>query len=189
MPVCPGAGSRAASTRRPSSPRLQPRPVTVGQPTSTFIPDEFSGDFPGKNVPANASNQALCDTVHPVGAALGGTGQWGYKDDYIPHHEPFQYYASTANPHHLTVPVSGAGRDTITGLKEIGRDTQSYVKGVPQFNTPNHQYDTSDFDQLVAAIRGGKLPPSALPAVTFLKAPGYQDGHPATRIPPTSRLS
>ena len=21
--------------------------------------------------------------------------------DYIPHHEPFQYYASTANPHHL----------------------------------------------------------------------------------------
>jgi phospholipase C len=154
-----------------------------GQPTSTFIPDEFSGDFPGKNVPANASNQALCDTVHPVGAAFGGTGQWGYKDDYIPHHEPFQYYASTANPHHLTVPVSGAGRDTITGLKEIGRDTQSYVKGVPQFNTPNHQYDTSDFDQLVAAIRGGKLPLSALPAVTFLKAPGYQDGHPGYSDP------
>ena len=21
--------------------------------------------------------------------------------DYIPHHEPFQYYTSTANPHHL----------------------------------------------------------------------------------------
>ena len=23
------------------------------------------------------------------------------KTDYIPHHEPFQYYASTANPQHL----------------------------------------------------------------------------------------
>ena len=89
-----------------------------GQPTSTFIPDEFAGDFPGKNVPANASNQALCDTVHPVGTALGGTGQWGYKDDYIPHHEPFEYYASTANPHHLTVPVNGAGRDTVVGAQE-----------------------------------------------------------------------
>jgi phospholipase C len=48
---------------------------------------------------------------------------------------------------------------------------------VPQFDTANHNYDTSDFDQLVAAINAGKLPPSALPAVTFLKAPGYQDGH------------
>ena len=48
------------------------------------------------------------------------------------------------------------------------RDTQSYVSGVPQFNTPNHQYDLSDFDQLVAAITrrpaaaigaaGGQLP-------------------------------
>ncbi|MGZ4198195.1 MAG: phospholipase C [Solirubrobacteraceae bacterium] len=154
-----------------------------GQPTSTFIPDEFSGDFTGKNVPPNASNQALCDAVHPVGAALGGTGQWGYKDDYIPHHEPFEYYASTANPHHLTLPTDGAGKDTLAGLKKIGTDTQSYIKGVPQFNTPNHQYDTSDFDQLVAAIHRGKLPASALPAVTFLKAPGYEDGHPGYSDP------
>ncbi len=154
-----------------------------GQATSQFTPDEFSGSFTGKNVPPNASNQALCDTVHPVGAALGGTGQWGYKDDYIPHHEPFQYYASTANPHHLTVPANGAGQDTPAGLKEVGRDTQAYVNGVPQFNTPNHQYDTSDFDQLVAAIGRGKLPASALPAVSFLKAPGYEDGHPGYSDP------
>ncbi len=154
-----------------------------GQSTATFIPDEFSGSFPGKNVPANASNQALCDAVHPVGAALGGTGQWGYKDDYIPHHEPFQYYASTANPHHLTVAANGAGQDTAAGLREIGRDTQSYVSGVPQFNTPNHQYDTSDFDQLVAAIGQGRLPASALPAVSFLKAPGIEDGHPGYSDP------
>jgi phospholipase C len=105
--------------------------------------------------------------VHPVGAALGGNGQWGYKDDYIPHHEPFEYYASTANPHHLA-PAS---------LTAIGTDTQSYANGAPQFDTANHNYDLSDFDRLVAAIGAGSLPPSALPAVSFLKAPGYEDGH------------
>ncbi len=151
-----------------------------GQSTATFIPDEFAGKL---TPPPNASDQGLCDAVHPVGAALGGTGQWGFKDDYIPHHEPFQYYASTANPHHLTVPANGAGQDTLAGLKLIGRDTQSFSGGVPQFNTPNHQYDTSDFDQLVAAIRGGKLSPDALPAVSFLKAPGNQDGHPGYSDP------
>ncbi|HEY1593307.1 MAG TPA: hypothetical protein VGF81_16025 [Solirubrobacteraceae bacterium] len=109
------------------------------------------------------SNQALCDSVHPVGVALGGTGQWGYKNDYIPHHEPFDYYASTANPHHLAIPRQN-GTDTVPGLKTIGRDTQSIVNGVPQFNTLNHNYDTSDFNQLVAAITAGQLPATALPA-------------------------
>ena len=154
-----------------------------GQSTAKFIPDEFAGSFTGKNVPAHASNQALCDAVHPVGVALGGTGQWGYKDDYIPHHEPFQFYASTANPHHVTVPTDGAGQDTLAGLKEIGRDTQSYTNGAPQFDTPNHQYDTSDFDQLVTAIGDGELPPSALPNLSFLKAPGYEDAHAAYSDP------
>ncbi len=145
----------------------------TGQPTSTFIPDQFKGVT---NPVPHASNQGLCDNNHPIGAALGGTGQWGYKNDYIPHHEPFQYYASTANPHHLSVQNSN-GTDTIAGLKSIGHDTQSYQAGAPQFNTPNHNYDMSDFDQLVAAINRGELPGSALPAVSFLKAPGYQDGH------------
>ncbi len=147
-----------------------------GQSDATFIPDEFANAGFQKNVP-HSSNQGLCDAVHPVGVALGGTGQYGYKDDYIPHHEPFQFYASTANPHHLTIPTDSSGQDTLAGLKEIGWDTESYVNGVPQFNTPNHQYDTSDFDQLVAAINNGQLPGSALPAVTYLKAPGYEDGH------------
>jgi phospholipase C len=155
-----------------------------GQPTSTFIPDEFSSYFSNAaHRPANSSNQNLCDRVHPVGVALGGTGQWGFKDDYIPHHEPFQFYASTANPHHLTVATNASGQDTLAGLREIGTDTQSYVNDVPQFNTPNHQYDTSDFDQLVAAITRHELPASALPAVSFLKAPGYEDGHAAYSDP------
>ena len=60
------------------------------QPTSTFIPNQFKGKFAVKP----ASDQGVCNTVHPV-------GDYGNKDDYIPHHEPFQYYASTTNPHHL----------------------------------------------------------------------------------------
>jgi len=176
------------------------------QTTSQSFPDEFTGSFTGKYVPpSNTSSgltsglgttgdQALCNTYHAIGVALGSTSaadppnngglaipsdaRWGYKDDYIAHHEPFQYYASTANPHHLTVDDSqlhGPG-----SLSTVGTDTQSFsgAYGVgPQFDTPNHNYDSSDFDALVAAIDDHKLPPDALPAVTFLKAPGYQDGH------------
>jgi phospholipase C len=154
------------------------------QSTSDFQPDEFKNAGFQNDVP-HSSNQGICDTVHPVGVALGGDGSqgWGYKDDYIPHHEPFNYYASTANPHHLTVATDGSGQDTLAALKTIGRDTQSYTGGKPQFDTPNHNYDTSDFDQLVGAITNGDLPPSALPAVSFLKAPGYQDGHAAYSDP------
>jgi phospholipase C len=145
-----------------------------GQPTSTFIPDEFKTFFSNAaNRPAHSSNQALCSSVTPVGVALGGSGQWGYKDNYIPHHEPFEYYASTANPHHLAP----------TSLTAIGTDTQNYVNGKPQFDTANHNYDTSDFNALVGAITGGSLPASALPAVSFIKAPGYEDGHAAYSDP------
>jgi phospholipase C len=107
--------------------------------------------------------KVTCSASHPIGVALGGTGQWGTKGDYIPHHEPFQYYASTANPHHLAP----------TSLAVVGRDTAK----PGEFNTANHQYDTSTFDSLVAAIHSGQLSASHLPAVSFLKAPGYEDGH------------
>jgi phospholipase C len=143
--------------------------IVPPQPTSSFIPDEFKGQF----VQKPASDQGLCNAYHAVGAAIGGTGagsapgNYGVKDDYIPHHEPFQYYASTANPHHLA-PAS---------LAAIGTDTQSYNGVAPNFDTANHQYDTSDFDALVGAISHGYLSPDRLPAVSFLKAPGYEDGH------------
>ena len=73
---------------------------------------------------------------------------------YIPHREPFQYYASTANPHHLPP----------TTVAMIGQTDQA-----------NHQYDLSDFWQ--AASLGH------LPAVTFLKASAAQDGHPGYSSP------
>jgi phospholipase C len=69
--------------------------------------------------------------------------------DYIPHHQPFQYYASTANPKHL--------RPTSTRL--IGRAG----------DRANHQYDINDF---YAAVQANNMP-----AVSFLKAPGFADGH------------
>lgn len=71
------------------------------------------------------------------------------KADYIPHHQPFQYYPSTANPTHAR-PASVA---------MIGHSGDA----------ANHQYDMHDFYD---AVRAGDMP-----AVSFLKAPGYQDGH------------
>ena len=68
--------------------------------------------------------------------------------DYNPHHEPFQYYASTANPEHLPP----------TSIAMIGHQDQA-----------NHQYDLRDF--FAAADHGD------LPAVSYLKAADYQDGH------------
>jgi phospholipase C len=41
----------------------------------------------------------------------------------------------------------------------------------------------TDFDALVAAINHGFVSPDRLPAVSFLKAPGYQDGHPSYSDP------
>ena len=76
--------------------------------------------------------------------------------DYIPHHAWFQYYASTANLHHLR-PSSVAA---------IGHSL------IPHTNAPdpaNHQYDINDF---FAALNAGNLP-----AVSFLKAPAFEDGH------------
>ncbi|HEX3927167.1 MAG TPA: alkaline phosphatase family protein [Gemmatimonadales bacterium] len=70
--------------------------------------------------------------------------------DYVPHHEPFQYYASTANPQHT-------------------RPRSVDVIGTAADSAANHQYDLHDF---YASGRAGHLP-----AVTFLKAPAYQNAH------------
>jgi phospholipase C len=70
------------------------------------------------------------------------------ENDYIQHHEPFQYYDSTENLKHVR---------------------PSSVSAIGHTDGANHQYDIDDF---YAAVRAGNLP-----AVSFLKAPGYQDAH------------
>ncbi|HUB51175.1 MAG TPA: alkaline phosphatase family protein [Terracidiphilus sp.] len=72
------------------------------------------------------------------------------ETDYIPHHQPFQYYASTQNLAH-TRPAS---------VSAIGR---------PNDTVAHNQYDIHDFFD---AVNAGHFP-----AVAYLKAPGFQDGH------------
>ena len=155
---------------------LNARGLSWGWFEGGFAP---STAYSGPGTPAGTYNpltvpgRAQCRTSHPIGAALGGTGQYGNKGDYVPHHEPFQYYASTANPHHLAP----------TSLQAVGTDTQTYTNGKPNFDTANHQYDLSVFNQILSGIAAGQLSPNLLPAVSFLKAPAYQDGHAAYSDP------
>ena len=104
----------------------------------------FEGGF---KPTATTAGKAVCGSTH---LNIGGAKQ----NDYSAHHEPFQYYASTANPHHLA-PSSTA---------MIGHTDRA-----------NHQYDLTDFSTALAA--------GNLPAVTFLKAAKYQDGHPGYSDP------
>ena len=76
--------------------------------------------------------------------------------DYIPHHNWFQYYASTSNPQHLRP----------SSLQSVGFTLAADGRTK---DPANHQYDTDDF---FAAVKAGNFP-----AVSFLKAPAYQDGH------------
>jgi phospholipase C len=100
------------------------------------------GWFQGGFAPTSTnSGGAVCGATHKN---LGGNT----IADYSAHHEPFQYYASTANPKHL--PPSS--------VFAIGRQDQA-----------NHQYDLSDFFEALKVDN--------LPAVSYLKAAEYQDGH------------
>jgi phospholipase C len=74
--------------------------------------------------------------------------------DYSAHHDPFQYYDATRNPTHKA-PASPS---------DIGHDDPPGGGA-----KVNHQYDIADF---ATALSTGNVP-----AVSFLKAPAYQDGH------------
>ncbi len=89
---------------------------------------------------------------NPSQTHIGANGN--PKVDYIPHHQPFQYYAQTANPTHKPP----------TSVAAIGKTDQA-----------NHQYDIKRFWEALNAHN--------LPAVSYLKAPGYQDGHPGYSDP------
>ncbi|HEX4049656.1 MAG TPA: alkaline phosphatase family protein [Steroidobacteraceae bacterium] len=79
----------------------------------------------------------------------------GTTADYVPHHAWFQYYTSTANPTHAR-PASPAA---------IGHTYDANGALDPA----NHEYDVNDF---YTAVEQGNFP-----AVAYIKAPAYQDGH------------
>jgi phospholipase C len=79
------------------------------------------------------------------------------EQDYVPHHNPFQFYASTANPAHLAP----------SSLSAIGHSDQA-----------NHQYDTSDFTDALKGTGG-----ATLPSVSFVKPPEFENAHPADSTP------
>jgi phospholipase C len=93
-------------------------------------------------------NLSIVNSNGTTGCNRSSTGLAGTTADYVPHHSLFAYWTSTANPAH-TRPAS---------ISEIGNAGPA-----------NHQYDVEDF---YAAAASGNLP-----AVSFLKAPAYQDGH------------
>ena len=138
------------------------------QPTSTFTPDQFKGKF----ADAPASDQGLCNAVHPVGAAIGGTG--GTRRSHQLRQQGRLHPAPRAVP---VLRLDGQPAPPAAGVAVRDRHRHADQSGVPQFDTANHQYDTSDFDSLVARSLTATCRPDHLPAVSFLKAPGYQDGH------------
>jgi phospholipase C len=136
----------------------------------------FQGGFK-PTTPATATSPAVCGASHieheytPPGASApvvivpnptaenGGTSTTNIHvatADYVPHHDPFQYYPSTRNPHHL--------RPSPDTPSQIGKSDQA-----------NHQYDVSDFFN---ALTTGNLP-----AVSYIKPPKYQNAHPGNSDP------
>ena len=102
----------------------------------------FQGGFDLSQVNANGSTGCRRSSTSPWAKVL--------KRDYLPHHEPFQYYKSTANLKHI-------------------RPASPSVVGKNNDGGANHQYDTHDFFD---AVQAGNFP-----TVSILKAPAYQDGH------------
>jgi phospholipase C len=106
------------------------------------------GWFQGGFAPTGTSNgDAVCGSEHEN---IGGNE----VADYSPHHNPFEYYASTANPAHLP---------------------PSSERAVGHTDRANHEYDLSWFYQ---TLHDGNMP-----SVSFLKPAAYQDAHPGYSDP------
>jgi phospholipase C len=83
------------------------------------------------------------------------------ETDYTPHHNWFQYYASTSNPTHARP----------TSVDKIG-----YTDDKDSTSTPvHHEYDVNDFFDAVSA--------GNFPSVSYLKPPAVDDAHPGNSDP------
>ncbi|HEX3702275.1 MAG TPA: alkaline phosphatase family protein [Vicinamibacterales bacterium] len=113
----------------------------------------FQGGFDLTRKNANGTTGCLRSTPSPVIASVSPTS--ATQVDYVPHHAPFQYYASTRNPQHLRP----------SSVHTIGQDG----------DRGNHNYDIQDFYDAVSA--------GNFPTVSFLKAAKYQNGHASNSTP------
>jgi phospholipase C len=155
---CSNASTPLSTTTLPGSGALAPGGVTA-ELTGKNIGDLLNtkgltwGWFQGGFTPSEFSStgRPICGT-QTDGSTAGIHNNIGGAPvaDYSEHHEPFQYYQSTSNPTHLS-PASVA---------QVGTNAPSGV---------NHQYDLTWFNNAVAS--------GDMPAVSYLKAPEYEDGH------------
>jgi len=135
--------------------------VTWGWFTGGFQNANYAPGQPSTSTVASLGKCTAHHWNHLAGASLDGqpctdTANANCVPDYSAHHEPFQYYQSTSNPTHVA-PSSVAA---------IGSQNDGGA---------NHQYDLADF---WAAVGSGNMP-----AVSYLKAPKYADGHPGYSDP------
>ena len=110
----------------------------------------WGGFMGGFNLDATNANGTTGCTRSTLSTVVGAA-----TADYVPHHNWFQYFATTANPTHARP----------TALADIGYTFSSTGAADPA----NHQYDLNDFTAAVAA--------GDYPAVSYIKLPAYQDGH------------
>jgi phospholipase C len=108
------------------------------------------GWFQGGFEPSSRTNgRPICEQKM---ANIAGASQ----NSYVMHHEPFEYYKSTANLEHMA-PSSAS---------QVGFSDSSTV---PWKERVNHQYDLSWFKKSIEAEN--------MPQVSFLKPPAAENGH------------
>jgi len=157
-PSTPGALNLIAGNTHGATPTEVPNEVTQG----TVIGDpDPAGDMASSTNAVRLSGRHVGDLLSAHGVTWGWfQGGFGHPSqlhlgsdghptsDFSAHHEPFQYFDQTLNANHRPP----------TSVAMIGRDDQA-----------KHQYDLEDFWKTLSY--------GNLPAVSFLKAPAYQDGH------------
>ena len=116
----------------------------------------WGGFMGGFDLTATNSNGTTGCARSTYSSVLGAT-----KTDYTPHHNWFQYFASTANSTHARP----------SSIAKIGYTDPKDSGGTPV----HHEYDVNDF---FSAVSAGNFP-----SVSYLKAPAVDDAHPGNSDP------
>jgi phospholipase C len=163
-----GSGRTFEFTGKNVGDLLNEKNVTWGYFQGGFLPTtpatfDASGNLL-KAAACNSSHTAHAMTINGQTYMVqnpsvnAGADIHGSSKDYSTGVTPFMKFASTRNPHHL--------RPTSPDM--IGKTDQA-----------NHLYDISDF---FTSLNAGSLP-----SVSYVKAPVYQYGHPASSDPLTEQ--